>query len=156
MSTTTPTDASIVRNLTGAMAASSAFPSTPGTTTKPRPVPTPVEIGLSCTKSCSTHSDVASVVTPLIGERFAMSDAQRTKLEAQLSLYFERSGIDNEQVLLFMTLSSSWHVPSTLTDDKSQLNLITVPVTLLLSRIGTYTAVALKQLLFLATGMSYN
>ena len=156
MSNTTPNSVGVNRNLTGLMAASMPFSLTPGTTSTPTQVPTPEDVGLSTTKTCSDHDDVATVVTPLIGERFALSDAQRTKLQGQLSIYFVKSGVTNEEILSFMTDPASWPVPSTIADDGAPLNLITVPVTLLLAKIAKYTSLALEQSFYLSSKMNFK
>jgi len=156
MSNTTPNSVGVNRNLTGLMAASMPFSLTPGTTSTPTQVPTPEDVGLSTTKTCSDHDDVATVVTPLIGERFALSDAQRTKLQGQLSIYFVKSGVTNEEILSFMTDPASWPVPGTIADDGAPLNLITVPVTLLLAKIAKYTSLALDQSFYLSPKMKFK
>ena len=66
-------------------------------------VPTPVEIDMSTNKAVSTATEVAEVVAPLVADRFAMNLSQSTDLKSHLTIYFDKAGIINEEVLSFMT-----------------------------------------------------
>ena len=152
----TPPTGDVSRNLASTMAASALFMTTPTTISTAKSVPTPHDVGLATVKSCSDSASVATIVTPLVGERFAMSDDQRKNLCTQLTTYFRKTGVENEEVLSFMTSPSSWPVPSSIATTEDPLNLITVPVTLLLAQLATYTSLVLHQSYFLAPGVSYK
>ena len=89
------------RNLASPIATAAKIPA--ATTTTTSLVPNPVEVGISATKTVSTVTEVAEVVTPLVADRFTMNVCQSTDLTSQLTVYFDKASIMNEEVLSFMT-----------------------------------------------------
>ena len=118
--------------------------------------PTPASIGLSTTRTCTDANSVLAVVAPYFQERFALSDSQTASLRTQLEFYFIQCGITNEEMLSVMTSPDSWPKPQQLAMDASPLNLVTVPVTLLLSQIAKYTGRILHESCYLTTGVTFS
>jgi len=105
--------------------------------------------GLSEVETCVTTEEMAAIASFLVGECFAFNTEKYGKLEDQLLLFFNGSGVANEDVFSIMTDLAAWTKASKLEDEENPLNLITVPVTMLLSQIASYTERALNHSLFL-------
>jgi len=82
---------------------------------------------------------MAKMMVPLISEQFTMTAEVITELLVQLSAYFSHTGIHNKEFLAFMTNYVDWLPPNTVTTPTKKINLIYIPVTLLLSKIASYT-----------------
>ena len=80
-------------------------------------VPTPVEVDMSTTKIVSITREVAEVVAPLVADRFAMNPSQSTDLKSQLTVYFDKASIMNEEELSFINSVQSWPSPALIDDD---------------------------------------
>jgi len=57
----------------------------------------------------------------------------------QMSAYFAQTGIHHEEYFFFVTNYIGWLLPQTIVTTKKNMNLIIVPVTILLSKIASYT-----------------
>jgi len=62
-----------------------------------------------------------------------------TELLVQLSAYFSHTGIHNKEFLAFMPNYMDWLPPHMIATPTQNMNLISVLVTLLLSKIASYT-----------------
>lgn len=90
-------------------------------------------IGLSATRLAFNEVGLAEIVTRLVGERFSMKQTQVTELGYDMSTYYRVNGIFYEVVLFIMTDYFIWPT--------------TIPVTMWLSNIATYTEFVLRNLL---------
>ena len=80
------------------MAAVAKNPTTTPTTTL---VPTPTQVVLFVIKTMTNITEVAAVIAQLMANKFAMISTQSTELQAQLTIYFYKVVIMNEQILSF-------------------------------------------------------
>jgi len=112
--------------------------------------------GLLEDKTIVTTKDMAAIISSIVGDQFTFDTEKCDKLEDQLLFFFNGSGVANEDVLSIMTDPSAWPKPSKLEDEENFLTLITVPVTLLLSQIASYTERALSHSLYLQKGITYE
>jgi len=112
--------------------------------------------GLLEVKIMMTTEDMAAIVSYLVGEIFAFDTEKCDKLEDQLLFFFNGSGVANGDVLFIITDPSTCPKNSKLEDKENSLALITVPVTLLLSQIASYTERALSHSLYLQKGITYE
>ena len=55
----------------------------------------------------SSVTEVTEVSAPLVADHFAINSFQFTDLHSQLTVYFEKAGITNEDVLSFMSFVQS-------------------------------------------------
>ena len=79
-----------------------------------------------------------------------------TELLVQISAYFTNTGIHNEEYLSFMTNYVDWPTPQMIATDKQKMSLISVPATLLLSKIANYTVVLQEEKLYLSPDIGYR
>ena len=100
--------------------------------------------GLMKTKTCTTSVEMAKMMVPLISEQLTITAEVTTELLVQLSVYFAHTGIHNKEFLAFMTNFVDWPRPHAFATPTQKINLISIPVTLLLSKIARY-AVALQE-----------
>ena len=105
--------------------------------------------GLLEVRTIITMEGMASIVTFLVEERFTFDMKKCCDLDDQLLFFFNGSGVANEDMILIMTDPAVWPKASKLEDDENFLALITVPVTMLLSQIASYTERALSHSLYL-------
>ena len=94
--------------------------------------------GLSDVRALNNEGDLATIVASLVGERFSLAINKTAKLAVQLEIYFKHCSILDEEILSIMTDYSSWTVVHSLLR-ADELPLITVPVTMCLSKIARYT-----------------
>ena len=92
---------------------------------------------------------MTKMIVPLIAEQFEMSVSLRSELLKKISVYFEYTGILNEEIISFMIDSSNCPEPSIFAINKHPLKSITVSVSFLLSKISTYTVRLQESSLFL-------
>ena len=119
------------------------------------PVETPVsKHSLLRTQTCVSAASMADIVGPLIGERFSMTIDLVEELTRQLNVYFEFAGVMNDETYSFMTDYKEW--PSAKGVDSETLNMVTVPVTLLLAKLASYTVLVLENKLFLSPGVKFS
>jgi len=111
---------------------------------------------LSEVKAIVTTEDMAAIISYLVGEWFDFDTEKCDELKDQLLFFFNGSGVTNEDVLYIMTNPSTWPKNSKLEDEENPLALITVPVTLLLSQIASYTECALSRSLYLQKEITYE
>jgi len=83
-----------------------------------------------------------------------MTAEVRTELLVQVSVYFANTGIHNNKFLAFMTNYMDWPPPHA-TNPTQKMNLISIPVTLLLSKIASYTVALQEENLCLSPGICY-
>ena len=138
------------RDLNGSLQAATMFPPHPST-----PL-TPAQLGLSDQRSCSTATEVATAVSAIVAGKFSYTVDQTTKLSHQLGIYFAKVGVTNESFLSMMKGKDTWPSATTLATTEEPLELITVPVTLLLSDIAGYTERVLERNVFLTPGVTYK
>ena len=104
-------------------------------TTSVRTLATTLSMGLMKTKTYTTSVDMDQMMVLLISEKFTMTAEVITELLIQLSTYFPHIGIHNEEYLSFMTNYVDWTPPQKKSTPKQKMNLISIPFTLLLSKI---------------------
>ena len=95
--------------------------------------PTLPELGLSATKHVLDESSLAEILTSLRGEHFSLSQDKLTDLGMQMAAYFKTNGIYDDEILSIVTDYSI--SPSTVASP-----MVTVPVTMCLSKIAKYNA----------------
>jgi len=78
-----------------------------------------------------------------------------TELLKQLSAYFEHMVIYNEEYLSFMKNYANWPPPQTIATITQNINIIYVPITLLLSKIASYTVALQEEKLYLSPGIGH-
>ena len=125
------------------------------TTTSVRTPPTTLAKGLMKTKTCTTSVEMAKMMVPLISKQFTMTAEVTTELLVQLSAYFSHTGIHNKEFLAFMTNYVDWSPPHTFATPTQKMNLISIPVTLLLSKIASYTVALQEEKLYLSPGIGH-
>ena len=79
------------------------------------------------------------MMVPLIRKQFTMTDKVTTEILVQVSAYFAHMGIHNEEYLSFMTNYVDWPPPHKIVTTNKKMTLISVPATLVLSKIASYT-----------------
>jgi len=84
------------------------------------------------------------MMVPLISENVTMTAEVTTEFLVQLSAYISYTGIHNKEFLAFMMNYMDWTLPHTIATPTQNMNFISIPVTLLLSKIENYT-VALQE-----------
>ena len=75
---------------------------------------------------------------PLISKQFKMTAEVTTEPLVQMSTYFAHKGINHEEYFSFMTNYVDWPPTKTIATTKQKMNLISVPVNLVLSKIASY------------------
>ena len=85
-----------------------------------------------------------------------MMSEVKTELLVYLSAYFAHTGIRNEEFLIFMTNYVGWLPPHTFAIPPQKMNLISITVTLLLSKIASYTVALQEEKLYLSPGIGYR
>ena len=126
------------------------------TTTSVRSTTTTLSMGLMKTKTCTTSVEMAQMMVPLISKQFTMTAEVTTELLVQLSAYFSHTGIHNEEFLAFMTNYVDWPPPHTIATPTQKMSLVSIPVTLLLSMISSYTIDLQKENVYLSPGIGYR
>jgi hypothetical protein len=111
--------------------------------------------GLSDSRALNNEGDLATIVASLVGERFSLTINKVSELTVQLEIYFKYCSILDEEILSIMTDYSSWPVVHYL-PRADELTLITVPVTMCLSKIARYTELAIGHGLFMTKKVTYN
>lgn len=103
--TTTLDTLTVTSSFSGAMMASMYSFLTPSSTSIPKHVHVPVEVGISTIKIYFNHVAFTSIVAPSICKRFLMTGVQRFKLlQGQLLVYFDDYSVkDENNILSFMT-----------------------------------------------------
>ena len=99
---------------------------------------------------------MAAIISSLVGEQLTFDTEKCGKLEDQLLFFFNGSGVSNEDVFSITAGPATWPNASKLEDDNDLIPLITVPVTMLLSQIASYTERALSHSLFLQKGVTFE
>ena len=107
------------------------------------------------TKTCTTFVEMAHMMIPLISKLLTMTAKVTTELLVQLSAYFDHTGIDNKEFLAFMTNYVDWPPPHTIITPTQNMNLISIPITLLLMKITCYTVALQEEKLYLSPGIGY-
>jgi len=121
------------------------------TTTIVRTPSTTLAKGLMKTKTCTTSIYIAKIMVPLISGQFTMTAEVTTELLIQLSVYFFHTGIHDEEFLAFVTNYVDWPPPNTFATPTQNMNLITILVTLLLSKIASYTVALQEEKMYLSS-----
>jgi len=79
-----------------------------------------------------------------------------TELLVQLSAYFAHTGIHNKEYLSFMTNYVDWPLLQTIAIPKQKMNLISISVIFLISKIASYTIFLQEEKLYLSPGIEYR
>jgi len=95
------------------------------------------------------------MIVPLISKQFKMTAEVTTELLVQLSAYFVHTGIHDEEYVSFMTNYVDWTPPQTIATPKQKMSLISISITLLLSKIASYTVALQEEKLYLSPGIRY-
>ena len=112
--------------------------------------------GLIKMKSCKTSVDMAHMMVPLMSKQFMVTAEVTTEMLVQIYAYFAHTGVHNEEYLSFMTNYVNWPPSHAIVTDKQKTNLISIAVTLLISKIATYTVALQEEKLYLSHGISYR
>ena len=114
-----------------------------------------IAIGLSLTKTCTTAKDVATVIANLVSERFALPATKTSDLKKDMTKFFSKASVTNEEIFSFMVDSTSWPDPSTSGPNGGSLQNITMPVVLLLSQLASSVQKMHKAGYFLSSNVKY-
>lgn len=145
-----------VHDLSAAMEDSATLAkTTPAVVGGPANVCTPIP-GLSSVKSCVDVGNIASIVAPLVVERFDFSPPRPHTLVDELTFHFKTAGVSNKHILNIMTDNSKWPLPCSIATIGNPRTLVNVPVTLLLSQIAVYTEYVMNKSLFLAKYITFG
>ena len=82
---------------------------------------------------------MAQMMVPLISKQFTMTAEVTTEPLVQMSAYFAHMGIHHKEYLSFITNYIDWTPPHTISTAKQKINPISVPVTIMISKIASYT-----------------
>ena len=115
-----------------------------------------IAIGLSLTKTCTTAKDVAHVIAKLVSERFALPATKTSDLKKDMTKFFSKASVTNEEIFSFMIDSSSWPDPSKAGPNGGSLQTITMPVVLLLSQLAFSVRKMLQAGYFLDSEVKYS
>ena len=126
------------------------------TKTSVRTPPMTLAKGLMKTKTCATSVDMVKMMVPLISKQFTMMTEVTTELLVQLSAYFAHTGIRNEEFLAFMTNYVDLPLSHMSATPTQKMNLISIPVTLLLSKKISYTVALQEEKLYMSPGIGYR
>jgi len=105
--------------------------------------------GFSTTKIAHGNSSLAALLSSLVGDICSLDDYKLGEMSTQLASYFKGNGIYNEEILSIMTNYSIW-------PRATKSLMITIPVTICLSKIATYTEFVLDNSLLFRKGMQYS
>ena len=100
---------------------------------------TPLFKGPMWVKPCKISVEMAHIMVSLISKQFTMTAKVTMEPLVQMSAYFAHTGIHHEEYLSFMTNYVAWPPPQTIATTKQKMNLISIPDTILLSKITSYT-----------------
>ena len=93
----------------------------------------------------NSANEMAKLLYPFTITWFSLTNDNSKKLQDQFCVYFNVAGITNESCLGMMTRNRSWSLVESFSTKKQDMNQLAVPVTLLLSKLATYTILLRKK-----------
>jgi hypothetical protein len=147
LSDTTP-GVSVARDLSNTIEKSYETPNRAGTI----PPATPESIGLVRASKCTDAASLATVITPLVIEKFKIGDDKADALKSEISKYFTKCGVTNDNTYAYMH-NADWPKVTTV---EEPLSLISHPVSVLIKELAVYVDLALNSEYYLGEGVSYK
>ena len=89
---------SVARNLSNTIEKSYETPNRAGTI----PPATPESIGLLHASQCTDAASLATLITPLVIEKFKIDDEKAIALKSEISQYFTKCGVTNDNTYAYM------------------------------------------------------
>ena len=102
--------------------------------------------------TCKTPKETSAVVSSLIIDTFHYEN-DKDDLNTQLTTYLTLVGVENDDILVFMS-ESMWPTPASLS--RTDINLLTVPVLSLLNKIARFIAHVRESSFYLTYSITYN
>ena len=140
---------SVSRDLSGTIDAAAV--QTTLTTPAANATPDAASFGLADTMNCKTPGELAEVIVSLIVTKFSYTLTDDT-LEKQMTSYLTELGVENDDMLAFMS-DESFPSPKSMNLD---LKMLTIPVLRMLHTIAGMTVIVRQSSLYLTPSTTYD